>query len=828
MYLLLIYNPCVFTETVFSFFYLLFCSLSYFPVWLRLHSTTFEPSFLCQFWPTRRKPWSSAIMSSNSTSNDSSSSDNFDSTTAGFLYAVAIGTIVGTILLLVFCVLRTRVPEVFQLRSLLNTWKSCDDFNGIRVGVTQPRPTDSFFGWIRPVFVTSEDEVVRKIGLDAAMFLRSIRTFFFIMAIISVFGAILLMPVYATDDGDKTKTPDAGKGLEKISVSNVSDQSKRFWATAIAEFFIAAVTIYFLASDYSHYASLRRRYRLSETPVNYSLIVYDIPEEDRKEETIRSRFEQMVPGQVTSVIVMRDPKTALKLQKKLDAAVAKREVAEYVCSTKGIEPETRPGFCGALLCKPKVDAIRYWSSEQDRLADEIHDLGASAPTTPSAIVVLSNKRAAAVLREVNSSTNALNWHVECAPEPDAINWSAFSVPGYQVEVRSIMVATFIFFFTLFWTIPAAAIAGLANLTKLSETVAFSWARPLLDISPAVVGLIEGLLPPVVMSVIVSLIPTLFRFVVSQERLASLSKIEVKTRDYFYMFTIYGTFFAFVIGSSFFQDLNGLRKNFVLIIDLLATKVPGTGVYFATFIILQCLIPFPLALCGIVRVIVRAIFLKLAKTDRQKRKAKLSGSLFQFFRFSGAAMMILYLGLVFSSLAPLVPLCATVYFALAYITYRYQLLFSTYQEWEGGGELFPGLYWGTMMGLILKQLVVVATLGLKKAPGPSIVCLVPAIVTICLTGIIHKRFSGIAENGSFLDLCTEPSKIDEVPRRYRMVYEQPAGKGTTYENLNGIGKPRDVYSEVEYYDGERNDAVHSETLDDSVGYVPDPAANREEV
>lgn len=756
-----------------------------------------------------------------------------DSSSGGFLYALVSGVIVGAALLIVFCILRNRVPDVFQMRHLLNTWRSYNDYNGNRVGVTEPRPGKSCFGWIGPVFNTSEEEVVRKIGIDAAMFFRFFRTSFYITAILALFGAAVLMPTYGT--GSQKDLPEddvehVQNGLRVISLSNVSPGNGRFWATVIAEIFTAAVVIYFLANDFKHYAVMRRKYRVSETPINYSVVVYDIPEEQRTESNVRDRFELLAPGQVAEVILIREPSTALKLQKKLDAAVNKREAAEYTRSVKGTDPQTRPGTCGCLMCwKSKVDSQNYWACEQDRLADEVHDQGTLAKVTPSAIVVLSNKRVANMLVQANSATNATTWHVERAPEPEAINWSAFTIPGYQAEMRSIAVAVFVFFFTLFWTIPATAIVGLFSLANLSQNSAFSWAASLIEASPFLTGLVEGLLPPVLMSVLISLIPALFRFIVSKERISSMARIEVKTRDYFFMFTLYGAFFVILIGASFFRDLEQLRKDFTKIIDLLAKEVPGTGIYFATFILVKCLVPFPLMLSGIIRVILRKIFLMLAKTERQKRKARTGGALFQYFREYGSGMLMLFLSLAFSSMAPLVPLCGMVYFGLGYIVFRYIILYTSYNEWDGGGVLFPGTYWGTMLGLILKQFVVIAVLGLKRAPGPAIVCIIPTVATICLTYIIAKRFNRIAANGSILDLhAGAAKKSDDLPPRYKSVYEQPAGKVTTYDNLNGVVGARDVYSEVEFDDPDNMDAVHSETLDDSVGYVPDPAADREDV
>lgn len=751
-----------------------------------------------------------------------------DSSTAGFLQALAIGLVVGIILLLVFCILRTRVPDVFQHRRLLNTWKEFDNFNGERVGLTHPQPDDSFFGWIRPIFATDENEMLNKVGLDAVMFIRFIRTCFIICLFLALFGSIILMPTYGTANrnppaqAEESSKLGPTEGLRIISLSNVPDKDGRLWATVVGEFFVAALVIYFMTKDFDHYSRLRRKYLTSENPVNYAVVVFDIPEPDRNDAAIRERFERLVPNQISDIIVLRQASTACSLEKKLDTAVVKRELAENIRSVKGQAPEMRPGMCGCIMCHvPKVDALHYWTEEQDRLANEIHDQGTLAKVTPSAIVLLTTKRAASYLVQANSSTSATTWKIERAPEPKAMHWSSFSMPGYQAEFRTILVAFFMVVFTIFWTIPAAAIVALFNLQNIP------FAEKLTGWSSALTGLLEGLLPPVIMAVLISLIPMIFRMVIGTERIPSTGTIEMKTRDYFFGFTLYGSFLVIVLGSSFFQDYEQVTDNPGLIIDKLAQEVPGAGVYFATFILIKTLIPFPLLLSNVIRVVIRWIMLKLAKTERQKRRARAGGALFQYFRFSGGSMLILFLALTYSTLSPLVTVCAVAHFGMAYIVFRYSLLFTTYCPSDSGGQLFPGEYWGTMLGLILKQVITIAVLGLKKAPAQAAVVVVPTVLTMCFTFIVSRRYQRISEHGSLLDFSSESSKLDEIPMRYNMVYRQPAGKVTEFANLNGIAPVRDLYDEAEVPSGE-GDTIHSETVDDSVGYVPDAAAVRQDV
>lgn len=758
-----------------------------------------------------------------------------DQTTSGFLTALGLGVGVGIILVLLFSFLRTRIPDVYQLRALLNTWKSHDNYNGARVGVVEPMPDDSFFGWVKSIFTVSEDQVVRKIGLDAAMFFRFIRTAFYISGLLAIFGIFILMPVYGTDD--YYKKHDNIRGLRIVSLANVNPKNDRFWATVIAEFFTTAVVVVFMSMDFKHFANLRRKYRVSDNPTNYTVVVYDIPKDSQTEAAIRERFEAMVPGQVSSVALIRDPSPSLKLIKKLDTAVSKREVTEYTRATKDTEPMTRPGFCGALMFfRPKVNAHQHWAEEQERLADELHDQGSEAEPTPSAIIVLASKKAASLLVQVNSRTGATAWHIERAPEPEAVHWGAFKVPGYQAEIRTILVTTFILLFTFFWTVPATFIVGLASIRGLVEYEAFEWLEGILEWNDYLVGLIEGLLPPIVMAVLISLVPVLFRFVIGFERISSVAQIESKTRDFFYIFTIYGSFIVILIGESFLQNPDKLRDNYTQIIDELAKAIPGTSLTFATFIVVKSLIPFSLMLSGVVRVAIRGILLKfLAKTERSKRAARSTGSVFPYFQQYGFGMFTLFLSLAYSSFAPLVPLVATMYFGLGYICFRYVIMYATYSPWDGGGELFNGTYWGTMCGLILKQAISIAVLALKKAAVPSALCVIPLVITVCFTIILARRYQRVANDGSILDLHEqqkgkdEEDKPERLPVRYKIVYQQPAGMIKNYENLNGVADINDVYSEVEVYDdSDQTDAVHSETFDDNVGYVPDAAADREDV
>ena len=99
-------------------------------------------------------------------------------------------------------------------------------------------------------------------------------------------------------------------------------------------------------------------------------------------------------GQVERVIIRKDQAKLVPLQKKLQKAVAAREVAEWAREKKlqGDNPQHRPGVCGCCMCwKPAVDSIEYWAGQQKEMEEAIASQAESAAQCPSAIVLFTPK-----------------------------------------------------------------------------------------------------------------------------------------------------------------------------------------------------------------------------------------------------------------------------------------------------------------------------------------------------------------------------------------------------------------------------------------------------
>ena len=722
-----------------------------------------------------------------------------DSTTSGFLVSLGLSTFVTILCFVTFSLIRNKFNDIYQYRRLIHHLKSFDDFNGKRVGIPKKFPGKKPFSWVRAALATNEDEIARELGLDSAMYLRYMCSMLKSFGLVSIIATLILIPVYGTGDytgrvreisGEVQKTEPV-LGLKLISLSNVVPGDSRMWATLLVEILASAVFIYFSYYDYKKFSELRRMNLCSENPKNYAIAVYDIPKDKNERKYIQEWFQTILPGQVAEIISIRNCSKLKKLGKELEGTISAREKSEWISANKldGKPHQARVGFLAPIRCwESPVNTNKYWTNEEERIKEDITQTTASASPSRSCIVLLKNKRAVSLLVQANLANNNTQWNVKSMPEPKGLNWNAFCIPEYQAQLRRILVFVFVVSLTLFWSIPAFGLASLISLDRAAKR--FRFLRPVLNWNNEVKGIVQGLLPTIILAIIVALIPIVIRFAVMKERIHSVHVIDRKTRDYFYLFTVYSSFFCIVLGASILDEIKSIATNFDLfkVFDLLGSSIPAQGIFFATYIVIQTGIGTSLELLNPVRLILVNILKKMAKTEREKRAALANGSQPELFKMYGRAMLISFIGIVYLPMFPLMPVIATLFFAFTYLVHRYNLAYSFYSESDGGGESYPGAFWGTMLALGLRSGVTTVILGLKRSAAAAF-STIPLILVICASLYIGRKFQRSSKFGSLYDFSL---KEDEVPDRYISLYDQPYSRPGKYLNLNGVAEIDDYH------------------------------------
>jgi hypothetical protein len=91
--------------------------------------------------------------------------------------------------------------------------------------------------------------------------------------------------------------------------------------------------------------------------------------------------------------------------------------------------------------------------------------------------------------------------------PNEIIWNSLKISWWQRIIRRIVALGIVGVLILFWTIPVAATGFISNISYLQEIAFFTWIQ---RIPPKLMGIIQGLLPSVLLSILMSWVPNIIK------------------------------------------------------------------------------------------------------------------------------------------------------------------------------------------------------------------------------------------------------------------------------------------------------------------------------
>ncbi|XP_029128502.1 CSC1-like protein RXW8 isoform X2 [Cajanus cajan] len=240
------------------------------------------------------------------------------------------------------------------------------------------------------------------------------------------------------------------------------------------------------------------------------------------------------------------------------------------------------------------------------------------------------------------------------------------------------------------------------------------------------------------------------------------------------FTIWNVFFVNVFTGSVISQLS----VFSSVTDLpsqLAKAVPAQSTFFTTYVLssgwasLACEVMqfFPL-LCNIVE-----RFILRHKEDT------LNGNLsFPYHTEVPKVLLFGFLGFTCSILAPLILPFLLIYFFLAYLVYRNQIINVYITKYDSGGQFWPIAHNTTIFSLIFAQLIALGVFGLKSSSIASGFTIPLLIGTLLFHQYCRKRFLPVFKSNSAqilidLDLRDERcGRMEEIYEQLRTTYNQP--------------------------------------------------------
>lgn len=505
-----------------------------------------------------------------------------------------------------------------------------------------PKMTSGFMGWTKEYRALADEYVLTHSSLDNYLFLR----YFKMLTLMAFVGCLItwpiLFPINATGGG-------GASGLNILSFSNVSD-ANRFYAHALVMWIYFAFVMVLITRESLLYIHLRRAFLLS--PFNSSrissrtVLFMNVPEEYRDVSKVREAFPDVravwlvyKDDDLEDLVDERDD-AEMKLEKgeaQLISSYIKQKKKDEKKGGSGHESETgqqrsekiqidqkdRPTHKTKFLIGKKVDTIDWSRGELKRTLPEIRKhreqalVNGEGEAVSACFVEFGSVRAAQLA--YNGLLKDKKFPMEpraVGVTPDQILWKNLKHTKAEQWAKHILFSAIIAFLCIFWTIPVAFIGFITHIKTLTTVPGLSWLSFINNIPGPVIGVVTGLLPVILLSVLMSLVP-IFCVIFASTYKPTTGEVQLQTQNWYMAFQFIQVFLITTFTSGAASVISKIIQDPSIAATLLAQNLPTASNFYLSYFIIFGLITASLQLLNIVPLL---MFMFLGKfLDKTPRK-----------------------------------------------------------------------------------------------------------------------------------------------------------------------------------------------------------------
>ncbi|KAG5185269.1 hypothetical protein JKP88DRAFT_262665 [Tribonema minus] len=529
---------------------------------------------------------------------------------------------------------------------------------------------------------------------------------------------------------------------------------------------------------------LRRKY-LAEGDADtameyrYTALVEGIPASKRSSAALFGYFAHVFPGQVSKATLCMDTQALEQTIGKRDQALVGIEKAEAFSIAKPDKPPMQTKVGGKACCGgKKVDAATHFKEELETLntqADNEHRdvVALNAAITDRDLVPLrrtssKNQADAASPEDIAvskawskgaSSSGFVTFTslvtksaaTQCqvavypqimetfsAPAPNDVLWHNVTMPIDDQRRKRAIANAFFTVGILFWAIPVMFTQTVANLEGLREKCPWLWIP---DQGTALYGLLSGYLPVILLVVLMILVPIVIGLAASKFfKVKAQSQVDEYIFRWHFGFQV-ANLFLVIIGGSIFTQLSAAISDPSGIITLLASALPGASQYFMNLVIVA-IGGLGMELSRVVPIIIAMLMgaLKPEKALTQRElDARMTPPSFAWGIIYPPLIFSFMVGMTYVCLVPVIQPVVALYYGLAYVVFKHQVLHVYHQRSEGGGAYFPMLYSFLTYALACAEVVMIVYFGIAKAPAQAVLAVVPLVATLLFNRHVSTHY-----------------------------------------------------------------------------------------
>ncbi|KAL8964621.1 MAG: hypothetical protein Q9183_004328, partial [Haloplaca sp. 2 TL-2023] len=498
-------------------------------------------------------------------------SDQNSASLSSFISTLVPTLVLFTVFIILFLLFRRKFKRNYEPRTFLGSLRQQERSTSL---------SDSFVGWFGTFSKLPDSFVLNHQSLDAYLLLRYLK----IASATCLVGCIMtwpiLFPVNATGGGGQ-------KQLDLLTFGNVVDKN-RYYAHVFVAWLYFGFVFYMVARESIYFINLRQAYQLCPLYANRmssrTVLFTSVPKTYLDEGLLRRMFgkhvkhiwiandcdelEDLVEERDTAAMKLEGAETKLikmantnrlKSMKKggqNDAPMGDGNEAHGESGSvaaRWVDTKKRPTHRLKPLIGKKVDTINWSRSELQRLIPEVdaaqarHRAG-NGTFIPSVFVEFFTQAEAQSAYQSVTHHHALHMSPRfIGINPEEVIWKNLKMNWASRVIRGIVSTAVVAALVIFWSIPVGFVGILSNIQSLIELAPF---LSFLNNMPSVIfGIIQGLLPVILLAVLMALVPIFLRIMAKVAGAPSLGAVELKVQNYYFAFQVIQVFLVTTLTSA---------------------------------------------------------------------------------------------------------------------------------------------------------------------------------------------------------------------------------------------------------------------------------------
>lgn len=415
-------------------------------------------------------------------------------------------------------------------------------------------------------------------NMDLYFFQRYLRTLVLLFMVPSIIVAPILAPLNYLQGNE---TENRVNGLDTLSWSNIGpNHTDCYWAHFLLSICLGTYTCWIVWWELCTYIQIRQA---SRNCALRTVLIDGIPPLWTSEKKLSEVLECF--GRTTQISFNQDTRLIHQRLQERQTIALLLEKAETELIRKRITDVSRRSNHKLWTRGFSSNRIGLHREHLRALNLEISHLASEVPALPSAFVTFETPIAASIACQSVIHHQAAYMTPRAMPiSPSDVIWENISLPWWSRTIRSVVCNIAILATSVVCAAPISLSSLLSQALYLSRFAYLKWLQKLPN---WVLGIIQGLLPPVCLNILLRIFSKALGFLVRKQGIPLRSLSSLKFQDYYFSFLLVQLTISVTLSAGLTVFMSTISSGGE-IATTLAQNLPKASNYFISYVVLQAL------------------------------------------------------------------------------------------------------------------------------------------------------------------------------------------------------------------------------------------------